>query len=344
MPARTAALPALPSGPAHAPVDLVAERAELNRLKAEGARQALAGIVLNRDFPFWTRPLNDSNRWRAPDPHRQVYEDPKAPGRALELWPEKQVFRSGEPILVYARVVEGGTPVAIPRIEAVTESPPRLGRPAWPLELRDDGAGGDAIAGDLTYTSSVPLERAPARDRAGPWGYRVRAHFGGDPLEATNQFVVFPGGAELTGRYRDQIDDGSLVIRCAIRAHEATEIQVRGELHGPGGEEIAFAWANAAIAEGTTEVELRFWGKAIHDRRVDGPYQLRNVVLGYPRHRLIGPEAVAIAHVTARYSASQFRSDGYNASDPMFASQIAEYEELLAKAEKGELELGGEAP
>jgi hypothetical protein len=320
--------------------DAAAERAEFNRLKADGARQALAGIALNRDFPFWTRPINDSNRWKAPTPFHQVTEDPRRPGRALELWPEKQVFKSGEAIVVHARVLEAGVPIAIPQIEGVTESPPRLGRPEIAIDLRDDGGVGDAIAGDLVYSATVPLDRLSAREQTGAWGYRVRAHFGGDPLETTNQFVVWPGGAELAGKYRDNIDDGSLVIHCAVRANEATEIQVRGELHGPGGEDIAFAWANAAIPEGTTEVELRFWGKAIHDRGVDGPYELRNVVLGYPQQRLIGPEAVARAHVTARYSASQFRSDGFNADDPMFASQIADYEEQLTKAEHGELEPG----
>lgn len=328
----------------HANADHAVERAEFNRLKAEGARQALAGIVLNRDFPFWTRPLNDTNRWRAPQPHHQVVEDPNAPGRTLELWPEKQMFATGDPIVVHARVVEGGVAVAIPRLEAFTESPPRLARPVLDLELRDDGGGGDAIAGDFVYSAMVPLDRLPAREQAGAWGYRVRAHFGGMPLETTNQFVVWPGGATLGGRYRDQIDDGSLVIHCAVRAAEPTEIQVRGELHGPGGEEIAFAWVNATIPEGTTDVPLRFWGKAIHDRGVDGPYQLRNVVLGYPRGRLIGPEAVALAHVTARYAAAQFRSDGYNADNPMFGEQISEYEQVLAKAERGELEPGPGEP
>jgi hypothetical protein len=328
----TLAAPATPDEPA--------ERAEFNRLKAEGARQALAGIALNRDFPFWTRPINDSNRWKPPQPHHQMMEDPRRPGRALELWPEKQVFKSGEAIVVHARVLEGGVALAIPQLEGFTESPPRLGRPTIALELRDDGGIGDAIAGDLVYSATVPLDRLSAREQTGAWGYRVRAHFGGDPLETTNQFVVWPGGAELAGTYRDVIDEGSLVIHCAVRANEATEIQVRGELHGPGGEDIAFAWVNATIPEGTTEIALRFWGKAIHDRGIDGPYELRNVVLGYPQHRLIGPEAVARAHVTARYSASQFRSDGYNAGDPMFAAQVAEYEEQLAKAEHGDLEPG----
>jgi hypothetical protein len=100
----------------------MAEKLEFNRLKAQGARDAIAGIVLNRDFPFWTRPLGEDNRWKALEPHHQFQEGPATPGRAIELWPEKKVFLAGEPVVVHARVVEGagGAAVAVDDFWSIT--------------------------------------------------------------------------------------------------------------------------------------------------------------------------------------------------------------------------------
>lgn len=319
-----------------------AERAEFNRVKAEGARLAIVGVTLNRDFPFWTRPLDDSNRWRPPQVHRQRQEGPLTRGRELELWPAKPVFQVGDPVLVHARVLDANIPIAVTALEGFTEAQPRLGRPTLTLAFRDDGAGGDEVAADLTYTALAPIDAAMARAQPGGWGYRVRAHVGPEPLETSNQFVLWPDGVTLTGIYDDALEDGSLVIQCGVRADAPTSIQIRGELHGPHGEDIAFGWANTDVPKGDSAVNLVFWGKAIHDRAIDGPYRLENLVLAFPSRKQIGPVAVPLAHTTAAYRADAFRSDGYNVNDPMFGEQLAEYRDLLGKAERGELLPGTE--
>jgi len=324
--------------------EYLAEKAEFNRLKAQGARDAMAGIALNRDFPFWTRPLSDANRWQPPAPHHQLQQGPRSPGRAIELWPEKPVFLAGEPVIVHARVIEGAEgharPLSIDDLQAVTESPPSLGRPELALQLRDDGKHGDAVAGDRTYTATVPITKAMAAEHPGWWGYRARALVGGEPFETSNQFQIWPIDVRLTGRYRDALEDGSLAIYAEVEARAAATIQVRGEVHGGGGEDIAFGWVNQDVRAGESEVRLLFYGKALHDRGLDGPYRIEHVVLGYPAGKLIGPDATDVAHRTAAYRAADFRGDGYNASDPLFADQLQTFEDELARAEKGELEPG----
>jgi hypothetical protein len=213
-----------------------------------------------------------------------------------------------------------------------------MGRPVFELAFKDDGTAGDAIAGDRIYTARVPITKAVAAEHPGWWGYRVRATVKGEPFETSNQFQVWPTDVRLTGQYRDAVEEGSLAIYAEVDAKEAATIQVRGEVHGPKGEDIGFGWVNQDVPAGKTEVRLLFWGKVLHDRGLDGPYRIEHVVLGYPNRKLIGPDATEVAHTTRAYKASEFRSDGFNAADPLFADQLAVYEDELAKAERGELE------
>jgi hypothetical protein len=326
-----------PEGP-WIPPDPAWLRAEFNRVKAEGARQVLAGIHLNRNYPFWTRPLDDVNRWHDPLPHHEKQESPTNPDVILEIWPSKAVFAASEPIVLHARVWSGARTIAPATISGFTDSPPHLGHPVVPLAFADDGADADELAGDHVYSARLLLTAEELRAHPGPWGFRVEASVNGEQIVTMNAFVIFPEGVSLTGRYRDAIEDGSLVVYVGVRSDEPTYTQVRGQLHGPSGEDLAFAWANADVPAGASEVRLVFYGKVLHDRGVDGPYRLEHVAIAAPLRKLIAPESTGVAHVTGPYRAGQFRDDAFNANEPLFDDQLREYEDLLARAERGELE------
>lgn len=320
--------------PPYVPADPAEERAEFNRQKAIGARLALKGIRLNRDFPFWTRPLTDENRWKPPKPVVQEQRGPESEAHILQVWPQKQIFRADEPIVIYARLLDSGKPVAAASLTGTTESMPSLGRPAVGFTF----AGDD----DLLYSAVVPAPPEMLAEQPGSWGFRVYALLDSEPIQTINAFFVWPTSARLTGTYRDALEEGSLAVYAGVEADAEAEIQVRGELHGPRGEGIAFGWANQTVPQGRSEVRLVFYGKAIHDSGIDGPYRVQHVVLAIPRLKVIGPEATEVAHETRAYRAAQFRDDAFNADDPMFDEQIKEYEDLLRRAEAGELDPGAD--
>jgi hypothetical protein len=315
------------------------ERAEFNRVKAAGARQIIAAIKQNRDFPFWTRPISDANRWAPPRPlHNSQTGD--TPAHLLEIWPAKLVFNADEPVVVHARLTDSGRAVRAGSLTGFTDSQPSLMRPEIHFTFRDDGVEGDAAAGDLTYTALIVINTAELKKNPGAWGFRVRAQLGKENIETMNTFMVWPTDVVLTGKYRDTIEDGSLVIYAGVSAKDKAAAQVRAELHGPKGEDIGFAWANQDVPRGESEMRLVFYGKVIADSNINGPYRLEHVVLGVPAHRLIGPVATEVAHLTQPYQANQFRRDPHGANNPVFDQQLREYEDRLRKAERGELAPG----
>jgi hypothetical protein len=330
--------PVVPEG-----VSAEEERAEFNRVMAESYRQNVRGVQHKIDFPLWSRPLTDEDRWRPPTPHLQEQRGPRSEHHVLHIWPAKLSFHADEPIVVYATVTVRGKAVAPTTIEGWLDSAGHRNRPDAPIRFRDDGGGPDQRRGDFLYTAEIELDAATRRRHAGDWGFRVRITLGDEPIETMNMFHLWPTDVVLTGRYRDAVEDGSLVVYVGVRAREARELwQVRAELHGPRGEEIGFAWGNQPVPAGESEMRLAFWGKVIHDRGVDGPYRLVHVTMVDPIGDMRAPEATGIAHVTNPYRAAQFRADAFHADDPMLNDKLAGYRALAERAERGELPLPDE--
>jgi hypothetical protein len=244
---------------------------------------------------------------------------PTSGDRELETWAEKKIFVPGDAVLVHARVTEGGEPVVPRSIRGFTENPPTEPKPQLDLAFHDDGHDGDALAGDRVYTARVAIDDGGIRKWPGPWGFKVLVTVGeqGEPIEAHNAFLLFGNDVVLTGKYRDALEDGSLAVYVGVKATRATMAQVRGELHGPRGEDIAWANANGNVPAGESELRLLVYGKQIHDTGIDGPYLLTHVVLANPTQKLIGPEATDVAHTTQPYRARDFRDDAFNASNPI---------------------------
>ncbi len=70
------------------------------------------------------------------------------------------------------------------------------------------------------------------------------------------------------------------------------------------------------LESGTRTVTLRFDGDVIHQKQLDGPYTLRNVLLLDESQILLLIESADNAYTTAAYSYSQFGS-GYKIHLPL---------------------------
>jgi hypothetical protein len=318
-------------------------RAEFNRMKAEGARDTLKLIEFRRNYPVWTVPIKDAPAWNPPLPHHEQQEGPKSTEHVLEIWADKAIFVPGDAVIVHARLLNAGKAVKATQITGRLDQPPRSAAPEYDFSFNDEGLEGDAQAGDLIYSARLPITDQEFRSFPGTWGYRVKVSLEDEPIETMNFFTLYPNEVELTGHYRDAMEDGSLAIYVGVRARRPATTQVRGYLLGPHGEEVAFASANHDVAPGESELRLLFYGKAIHDSKIDGPYQLTRVILGEPRLRLVGIAATDVVLTTKPWRAADFRSDPFNKNDPFFDAQRKNIEDLLGKAERGEL-TSGEGP
>src|SRR5262249_21327776 len=95
------------------------------------------------------------------------------------------------------------------------------------------------------------------------------------------QSLIYTNGprARLTGRWRDEAKDGHLILSPEIAGEAAGAFTVMAQLVGTARQPIALGRATEQLDAGTHWMTLRVWGKAIRDAEIDGPYELRNVLL-----------------------------------------------------------------
>jgi hypothetical protein len=188
----------------------------------------------------------------------------------------------------------------------------------------DDGSGRDIASGDSKYTATflptadqnaVLLHRGvhlyvevafEAPQNLGPRRYVTTMQYSREP------------DASLDGKYAESVEKGSLVISAGVTAKVAGEYRLIGSLYG-GETAIAFATKSMHLDAGDGSIPLLFFGKILHDHAIDGPYQLRFVML----FQHAGPDEIAgdtvdPAYTTQAYRASSFSDASYVPPAPTF--------------------------
>jgi hypothetical protein len=126
--------------------------------------------------------------------------------------------------------------------------------------------------------------------------------------------------ATLNGKYTDEQQGGSLVVSAGVTVKVAGDYRVIGSLYG-GGSAIAFGAKEVHLDVGDGSIPLLFFGKILHDRGIDGPYELRYVMLFQhaPPDEIPG-ETVDPAYTTHAYTAKSFSDAPYVPPAPTFAA------------------------
>jgi hypothetical protein len=242
----------------------------------------------------------------------------------LRVFPAAMSFESPEPAVVFAELTMRGRPVAAREIHGTltTESLEQLGA----VVFRDDGQGGDAVAGDGRHTAVLPGEALGGR-LSTSYLVQVVAVLGGDDDRrgATSFMYASPHG-QLTGNYRDALVDGSLVVGVEIDVTEAGRFHVEATLYGPGGVEKV-AWAQAAqwLEPGTHWLDLSYYGLILRERGIDGPYVLRWVALSTTTEMPNAKNRVVESpYATGPYSVTAFTDQPYDDPDLIEAARRLE--------------------
>jgi hypothetical protein len=243
-------------------------------------------------------------------------EVPLADGRreVIRFLPARYNVIAPQPIVLYLEVVD---PATGKRIDAAL---PRAG--IRPFEagddarieapMRDDGQGGDEVAGDRRYTASFQ----PGPKLLGRVLAEGVVELAGAGVRRVPQALIYTNGprARLTGRWRDEQKDGHLYLSAEVAVEAAGTFTLMAQLVGPTRQPIALVRATDKLDAGTHWMTLRVWGKAINDVEIDGPYEVRNVLL---RRDIIergdydpGPTILS-AHHTKPYRAKDFGDAAY---------------------------------
>jgi len=269
-------------------------------------------------------------------PTRQSRRGPDANDPMLTVWASKVSYEKGQAVDLYASLESRGKAVAAPN--AITgEIVDSYGSILAQVTYRDDGQGADQRAGDGVYSARLAPSLLTA---TASYMVRVATLAGdGDPLEAAGGFLYSAPSAHLTGRYRDSLRDGNLVIAAEVEVAEHGRFHLAGMLYSPAGEPIGYAQAAAELEPGRQWIELSYYGLMFHDRQAAGPYRLGSLALAtVGRMPNALNDLVENAYVTRPYRVQQMREQAFERPDLMESAK-----RLEADAERAEREARGAA-
>lgn len=220
---------------------------------------------------------------------------------ALTVRAESVSFEVGRPIRLYATVQDG---IAL---EVTGDVFDEAGNLVTSFAYADNGKGEDRKAGDGVWTARVRMPEGLEPELAASYMVKVRSRLlDGDVQESVGGFLYSNPAAHLTGRYRDELRDGSLVVAAEVDVTRAGRFHLSATLYSMAGEPVGTAQAAAELEPGRRWIELSFYGLMFHDRQVAGPYRLGTVSLattgGMPNAL---NDLVENAHVTRAWKLEQ---------------------------------------
>lgn len=263
---------------------------------------------------------------------KQVLPGPNGEGPMLGVWASSISYEPGETALLYAQIVNEGS-------VSSSDFARRLNRKTAPLKIsaklvgetsgtlaqlvyRDDGRGADRIAGDGIYSASytLPKNRAPKLGLAESVAVHVQAQSAkGEYRGALGGFLYSNPGARLTGRYKDEMRDGNMVVSAEVEVLTPGRYHLAGTMSASrsGGDSQPMAWAqNAAeLKPGKQWIDLSYYGLIFHDMNAPGPYTMSSMAL---TSALGMPNAMSSVkhdvYSMATHDMSEFRSQPFNDS------------------------------
>jgi hypothetical protein len=245
------------------------------------ARDTAADYRRRARHPRYSQPITDGQDpiVRDREVTRVHMRGPRGAEPTLTVFPQQAGFESPEPAVLYAFLSVRGRRVAARDVRAavLTEDLRTLGE----IEYHDDGTNGDAQADDRLYTAAFTPGAEPGDPLARSYLVKVIAHTGGDDERvAATSFLYSRPQAHLTGSFRDTLVAGSLVLEAEVEVLGAGRFHLEGTLYSADGSEpLVWAQTAAELSPGRYWMSLPYYGLALRERGVDGPYLLRFVAL-----------------------------------------------------------------
>lgn len=269
-------------------------------------------------------------------PTRQTRRGPDDAEPALAVWAAKVSFEKGQAVDLFASLEERGKAVTS-RAGLAGEIVDVSGAILAEVAYRDDGQAPDRRAGDGVWSARLEPS-ALASFPTASYMVRVQARLeNGDLRSAAGGFLYSDPAARLTGRYRDSVRDGNLVIAAEVEVAETGRFHLAGTIYSPSGEPVGVAQAAANLEPGRHWIELSYYGLMFHEREVAGPYRLGTLALS-TTHRMPNAlnDLVENAHVTRAYRLEQMRQTSFERPQLLESAKRLEREAERAEREARE--------
>lgn len=248
----------------------------------------------------------------------QRYEKPRPideAGKVTSLFTADRYYYTGdEAAVVWLDVRDGDLPAAVAIHEATARAEDRNGPSGDPvdLKLRSDGGRWGSVL-DLAqvfpdHHGTILLEVAFAVE-------------GGDIQREAIRIFSTPVDlipAQLSGEFRDAVQDGSLLVEVGVDVREPGFFRFDANLYDRNGKPVAFSVFKGDLTPGENWVPFEFFGKILRDQEAMGPYSIEQV-RGYrflegqtPDQERLADERVT--HRTSPYDAFAFSDAVYTSA------------------------------
>jgi hypothetical protein len=246
---------------------------------------------------------------------------PEGQHPTLVVFPARASFEAPGPIVLHAYLVDDER--RVPANEIVGEVRNQEAVALAAVVFTDDGLNGDAEADDLLFTAVLAPSSDAIRLFKGSQLVLVRAEtFTGEARVATTGFLYSVPLARLTGRYRDALVDGHLVVSAEVEVSEPSTFHLEATLGAADGTPIAWAQTAAGLDAGTAWMSVTYWGLILREIGADGPYQLRSVALSTTGEMPNQKNDVAVNAFTTRpYRVAQFSEQPFDDPDLLEAAR-----------------------
>lgn len=243
-------------------------------------------------------------------PTKQTARGPEGQGPSLTVWASAVSVEIGRPVDLFAELSAAGKPVLPLEVTGEIAGP---GEIVSLVRYHDDGRVPDAKAGDGVWSARLRMPAGLEPEGAASYMVRVRARLlDGDVREAAGGFLYSNPSARLTGRYRDAVVAGDLVVSAEVEVQEAGRFHLAGTLYSMAGDPLGTAQAAAHLEPGRHWIGLSFYGLMFHDRQAAGRFRLGSLALATTSRM---PNAlndlVQDAWVTRPYTLGQMRSAAF---------------------------------
>lgn len=210
------------------------------------------------------------------------------------------------------------------------------------LEYHDDGKGGDVLSGDGIYTATFAPPRGQEREYKGIHSVRVQAiTVEGEERVASTSFQYSAPDSHLTGKYEDQIVDGSLQILAQTEVTAKGRFHIEGTIYSKDGRPIAWAQNTLSLDVGIHHLPLTFYGLIIREKALDGPYVLKYLSLSTTTEMPNCKNRLAQnVYTTAKYNAADFTDQPFNEPGLLGNVTRGEGSQAVQKTSVGALQSG----
>ena len=266
-------------------------------LHVKVAQDAIADLRERARFPEWSQPivagaLDPLLADRMPT--RQALAGPQGAAPTLGVWASTISARAGESVDMFAEL-SGLSPDTNNGLDVLRANAQKFsasisgqlvneaGAVLADVVYADNGQGADVLAGDGIHSGRItlPAAMAPALGTAQSLMLTVSAALAnGEQRKAVGGFQYSNPGALLTGRYKDLIRNGNLVLQAEVEVLTAGRYHLSGTLANLAGLPLASAQsAQHYSAPGKYWMDLSVYGLILRQLGSLGKLNLSSVAL-----------------------------------------------------------------